>query len=365
MNRRAAYFTILITLLSSLFIVTCSKEYSYEGGTLTPAQSAAYTFIISGNNCAGAIVNGIYQAGKALDASNEVQLNVYVTKTGSYAQTFNNVNGISFSSSGIFTDTGRQAITLIGTGKPLSEGAFNFTTNGSVCGFLVKVAKAVSNVAGFSLVGAPGVCQSPVINGSYIYRTALTASNFVTLKVNVQSPGSYSVKSDTLNGISFEASGNFTSTGNQTLKLMGKGIPQQAGIFNFIFQGDSTGCSFNIEMINSQPFATYVIESGSGNPNPCISTVNGIYTANTVLNINCIIKINVFVTVVGNYTIQSNKVNGMQFSFTGTFASTGNQTVELQGNGTPVAIGTFLFTPQIVGPHPLGGQSCAVKVEVK
>lgn len=365
MKRNATSLSILLVVLSSLFVVTCSKEYSYEGGALPSSQSATYTIIASGNNCTGATVNGTYQAGKALESNNTVQLQVHVSQTGSYIQTTNTINGFSFASTGIFTDTGKQTITLIGTGKPLVEGDNTFYTTGSVCGFTIRVNKAASNLSGFTLTGSPDVCISPDIKGSYVSARPLSSTEYVYLKVNVRTPGPYVIKCDTINGMSFEASGTFATTGAQIVLLKGIGTPEHPGIFSFVPMSDTTGCSFNIEVINPHPLATYVLESAFGNPNPCISTVNGNYTAQTALNNSNTIKITVFVTVAGNFSIQSNSVNGMQFSYTGTFTSTGQQTVLLKGSGKPLSVGSFSFIPQIVGPHPLGGATCAVMVQVK
>jgi hypothetical protein len=55
------------------------------------------------------------------------------------------------------------------------------------------------------------------------------------------------------------------------------------------------------------------------------------------------------------------------FSSTGSFSDTGVQTVILTatGYGTPVHVGSFTMTPEIVGPAPLGGSSCDFLLAVK
>ena len=69
-------------------------------------------------------------------------------------------------------------------------------------------------------------------------------------------------------------------------------------------------------------------------------------------------------TVVGNFTISKNIIDGIKFSYTGSFTNTGIQLVTLPGNGTPTASGNFLFAPEIVGPHPLGGEGCGFNLVV-
>lgn len=91
----------------------------------------------------------------------------------------------------------------------------------------------------------------------------------------------------------------------------------------------------------------------------------GNYTSTTALTTSNKVSIRVYVTVIGNFTIATTSVNGITFSYTGSFATTGAQLVVLTGSGTPAAIGTFSFKPQIVGPHPLGGEFCNFDVEVK
>jgi hypothetical protein len=76
------------------------------------------------------------------------------------------------------------------------------------------------------------------------------------------------------------------------------------------------------------------------------------------------VSIRVYVSVVGNFAISSDVVNGMLFTYAGTFTATGTQFIALPGSGTPAASGSFVFIPQIVGPHPLGGQACGFNIIV-
>ena len=43
----------------------------------------------------------------------------------------------------------------------------------------------------------------------------------------------------------------------------------------------------------------------------------------------------------------------------------GDQYVTLTGTGTPVNKGAFTFIPNIVGPHPLGGEACGFVINVQ
>jgi hypothetical protein len=367
MNRSTSFLTLVaILMLPVLFFITCQKEYSYEGGPVsnTSSGTAVFTFVGAGSSCSGATVNGNYFAGTVLDASNTVQLQVDVTTPGTYTLSTSS-NGIKFSASGTFAGTGIQFITLTGSGTAVTEGTVSLHTPGSPnCTFTVIVNKAPVVQAGFILSGTPNACTTATVKGNYFPGVDLTASNTVTIDVNVSAVGAYTIKTDTIDGISFSASGTFTSTGAQTVILTGSGTPNTARNLTFTPRSGSSGCTFPIEVIPSGVLATYVLESGFGSPSPCIATFSGSYTAGSVLDNSNNVTIRVFVTVLGNFAIATDIVNGMIFTYSGTFTTTGLQFVTLQGSGTASAAGSFTFVPQIVGPHPLGGQSCGFSITV-
>jgi hypothetical protein len=219
-------------------------------------------------------------------------------------------------------------------------------------------------VAAYTLVGAPNTCQAFTTKGVYIAGTILNVANTVDVSVNVSSKGVYTLSTDTIDGISFSSTGTFTNTGIQTVTLSGNGTPVVPRNLTFTPQTGTSSCTFPLTVSNPEPLATYVLESGFGTPNPCTFTVQGSYTNNTALSSSNVVIIKTYVTVPGNFTIASDVVNGMMFSYTGTFSVTGPQFVSLQGTGTPLAAGVFTFIPAIVGPHPLGGQSCGFTITV-
>ncbi len=101
-------------------------------------------------------------------------------------------------------------------------------------------------------------------------------------------------------------------------------------------------CSCKKTVVDSStPLATYTLGTG-GN---CAATiVSGRYVADTALDASNTVTVAVEVSVAGPYWITTNTVNGMLFSSTGTFTSTGTQTAILNGTGTPTAIDTSAFT---------------------
>ena len=197
-----------------------------------------------------------------------------------------------------------------------------------------------TGTAVFTLTGAPGACATPVISGIYTAGAAMNASNTIILTVDVTTIGTYTLFTGTANGISFSGSGTFTITGSQIVVLTGSGTPIAAGTFNY--SAGTNGCSFPITANAAGSPAVFTLD---GAPNACTSpTINGSYTAGTALTGSNTVLLNVTVTIPGTYNITSATVNGFSFSGSGTLVA-GNQTITLNGSGTPSATGPAVFTP--------------------
>ena len=126
----------------------------------------------------------------------------------------------------------------------------------------------------------------------------------------------------------------------QPIILTGTGTPVAANTSSYSI--GTNGCSFSITAVAPPP-AAYTFTGAPGNCNPI--TVNGTYsTGNALSTIANTVTVEVNVTTAGAYTITTNTVNGMTFSKTGVFGSTGIQSVSLGGSGTPAAVGTNTFT---------------------
>ncbi len=353
-----------LLLICVVFFITCKKEYSYEGSLST--NTAVYKLVGVGGSCTGSVVNGKYYVGTSLNTANTIQLQVDVTTVGTYSLFTNTVNGIQFFGSGSFTNTGVQTIILTGNGTPLVDGSFNFTTPiNAGCFFTIIVKKAPIAMASFTLAGAPNSCTPAFVYGNYVAGTSLKNSNTVEVSVNVTAVGAYVLTTDTLDGIWFASTGTFTTTGNQVVTLAGFGTPDFARNLVFTPKADSSSCTFTVTVLTPGSPAIYVLESGFGSSNnPCIYTVSGTYNAAIPLSSSNTVSMKVFVSSVGSFTIATNTVNGLLFAYTGTFTTVGSQNVVLFGNGTPTVKGTYSFAPEIVGSHPLGGQTCAFSVMV-
>ncbi len=348
---------IFIAALLIFFCITCKKEYSYEGGPL-----ALYTLNGAPNECQNYVVLGNYYHGVSLDTTDVVKVIADVRLAGRYFIVSDTVDGISFSSSGTFMDTGFQPITLVGSGVPASIGSFTIEVLGdSSCTFSVNVNDLPQ--ATYTLSGTPNDCTAPIISGTYYTGKTLNDSNTVTENVLVAATGSYSISTNVIDGISFSASGVFAATGNQQIVLQGSGTINNSGRFYFTTTAVTSQCTFSIPVESNAPYASYVLESGL---DVCAEhTVSGSYIANTPLNIADSLTLEVYVSVVGNFTVATSKLNGIIFSNLGSFTTTGDQIIALYGKGTPVSSGTFTFVPEIIGYDPLGGESCGIDVTVQ
>lgn len=84
------------------------------------------TFVIESNGGAGtpcrSVLSGLYRSGEMLTSSHTLQLTVVVSRIGSYSIATATVNGFQFATTGSFTSTGMQQVTLAGIGTPLQRG---------------------------------------------------------------------------------------------------------------------------------------------------------------------------------------------------------------------------------------------------
>lgn len=312
---------------------------------------AAFTLESTAGNCGGIQVSGSYATATALNFTNTVKVNVNVTAIGTYSISTGAtpVNGMTFAAAGVFTTTGVQSVTLFGTGTPAANGntTVPITAGTSTCSFVIPV----GNPADGTLGGAPGSCTTAIVNGTYTAGVILTTANSVDIQVNVTTLGVYSITTNTVAGIKFAASGSFTTTGPQSLKLNGSGTPTASGAQTFTVTFGTSACTFVVPVAAPAGAAVYT-------PNCAGATVNGTYKAGTALTAANTIVIPVNTTTAGTYNITTTVTNGMIFTGSGTLAL-GAGTITLVGTGsTPIAAAT----PSNI-PIP-GATACNVAVTV-
>lgn len=205
----------------------------------------------SPTNCVGYTVNGNYVAGTTLTAANTLTFMVNVTVLGTYSLSVPSVNGVLFNGSGYFATLGPQTVTLSGFGTPAQPGVVTSdvgTISASTkCTFIYTVIPSGGNLnAVFTMSGAGGSCANFSTAGTYTSGTPMNGSNTATVDAIVTGTGIYTVSSNTVNGVTFVASGSFTQTGTRAVTLTAIGTPADAGTFTFSVTGGSSTCTFDL-----------------------------------------------------------------------------------------------------------------------
>ncbi len=214
------------------------------------------------------------------------------------------------------------------------------TITGTNINVPTQVACGSSPNALFTLNG----CQ---IFGDYTAGIGLTSANYIAVLVNVMAPGTYNISSDPVNGIQFAGSGTITQTGADTLYLPAVGTPAGNGSFNVNTNaGNGQTCTTVLTVGGPVPYAIFSL----GGPGNCPNlTVAGNYVVNYPLNQTNFVVLTVDVVSPGIYSITTGLINGMTFSGSGVFTTTGVLTVSLTGTGTPLTANTSTFIAQANG----------------
>lgn len=97
-----------------------------------------------------------------------------------------------------------------------------------------------------------GDCSEIVLNGSFESNTILGDSEYVTVKVNVTEIGNYEIRTNTLNGYSFSANGNFSTLGITEVKLKGLGTPEKEQTDKFSISYGGKTCQFNVNVTSKE-----------------------------------------------------------------------------------------------------------------
>lgn len=190
------------------------KEWKSVCGKL---GKATFTF-----NCETDVtIEGSLIEGKELNTSNYLSVKVNVTKPGEYTILGSTTNGYSFYHTGNFLNTGIYTIRIPGQGIPKVKGidSMSFTNNGVEIN-CVKQVEVLSGAGTYTMK-----CGTATSKGVYKVGVELTTDNFIELPIMVDKVGSWSITTNTVDGISFKAAGTFSTTGSMVVKLYGQGTP--------------------------------------------------------------------------------------------------------------------------------------------
>ncbi len=356
--------TAFYLLISTLALYSCQKEYSVENGNLK-LPTGSWEFKNAGAQYIGDMdtayiaANGntkeLHLIGTSADGSQTFHLHLFADtfKIGTYkaslfqssfnytsgaASLFNAnqlvgefiVNITSFGNNVISGNFSGSALDSSNKVVQLTEGKFTST---------ISISGTAGGVSSGVLGDSSGTCKPVVLNGAYSAGVALTSSNTVQLQVTVAVPGSYTISTSTVNGVTFSTGGTFTSVGAQTVTLIGSGTPTNSGNSDYSVTYGNNQCNFTINFSNP---STGTLGGGSGACTPF--TIGGVYQQGILLNPTNSVQLQVTVATPGNYSIATNTVSGIKFSASGNFPNTGLQIVTLAGTGTPSASGILAFS---------------------
>ncbi len=136
--------------------------------------------------------------------------------------------------------------------KNLSVFVVIFSLIFSACSKTVEVPLVLAEYS----LGNGDSCTGAVVSGRYVVDTALTDLNTVTIMVDVQIAGPYWISTDAVNGISFSKVDAFTTTGLQSVVLVGEGIPASLDTSNFTLtalNGFGGSCTFSVAIVPGIP----------------------------------------------------------------------------------------------------------------
>ena len=211
---------------------------------------------------------------------------------------------------------------------------------------LENISNVNNEALGILLADSAGNCSQAYVNGNYYISDTLNNTNYALIKVNVASVGRYVIKTNVNNGFFFKDSGYFNTTGVQQIELKGYGLPVVPDTTQFIFSFGNSSCSFNVNnVIDTSANPKNAFFKLYGTPNSCSNIkVSGKYISGTIVDTSHYIIAQVRAITTGAYTINTNVINGIKYTTTGSFSQKGLQAVKIPAMGTPQKNGVYGFS---------------------
>jgi hypothetical protein len=203
-----------------------------------------------------------------------------------------------------------------------------------------------------------GDCDPILVNGLYYKDTVMKASNFVDVQIDFTKIGIYNIKTDTVNGYSFVATGSTGTLGLNTVRLFGKGKPLAGGFDIFTVKFDGSQCSFTVSVTALTGGPTAAVYTFGTSPATCTGTVlGGTFVSGVPMAATNNVTIPVTVTTGGTYNITTT-ANGVTFSGSGTL-TTASTSIMLLATGTSAMSAIAVTTSY---PITSGTNSCSFDV---
>ena len=232
--------------------------------------------------------------------------------------------------------------------------AWSFTHNGAKFEGCVNSAyyEMTNGIKTLSIKGndIPGNSISlliPVPDGKLTAGSTYTAAQGAALSVDDKN-GNTHISNSSASSFSFTVTaitdtsitGSFTAslsdTSNANYVITNGNIKALIGKDNICIQNAGSGSGSNSGGTSSYS----LIASG---PNCSDVQIRGNYSTGSALGDTNTVSLKVNVSKIGTWSMTTATVNGMKFSGSGTFTTTGNQTIVLKGAGTPKDVGSIAF----------------------
>ncbi|GAB6009432.1 hypothetical protein [Dysgonomonas reticulitermitis] len=224
--------------------------------------------VIGPVDCSAIRINGSYIEGTLVTGNEYLEIDLEVTKKGSFVIAALSGNGYSFYYTGVALEIGSIRVKVPAQGTPalVRTDELKFSGISLVPGCVpeITVQKAIAEYT--------MVCSSAVLQGQYYKGRTLNLSSSpygphtITMNINISKPGSYDIYTETKNGIYFKGSGTFAGTGLQTVILYGHGTPTINEDFRIQIKANtllgSAECSLVIPII--LPAMTYAVIGQAG-----------------------------------------------------------------------------------------------------
>ena len=259
--------------IATLLFTSCAKEYSVETGGKKQAtgnwefkdSTREYMGVIDTAYIAEAgTMKQLNLLGKSLDGKENWNMRFYADtiKVGNYkasllqtsmkytggGKSIYEVNQVSGDFTGKITAISGNLITgtfsgsardSLGVLKKIFEGKFKATLK-----------TPVIEPESVGVLGSTnGNCDEVIISGEYRQGITLLPTNTVEVKVVVATPGTYTIYTNSVNGISFLSQGKFTTTGPQTVILKASGTPAFQGDQVFTLHYGNSQCAFKVNFL--------------------------------------------------------------------------------------------------------------------
>jgi hypothetical protein len=267
-----------IIFLAFLFFASCQKEISLEDGGISTVGSWQFTegsTLYTGNVDSAVISTaGVTKtlAIRGATANQAQKFSIVLSSAtsfavGSYKASLSQAEFRYFTpAKTIFQGdflTGEFVVDITSLANNTIEGTFSGQakdSSGTPVQILLGKFKSAIDLGGGGVSEATGTlnssgtaCAPIALNGVYTQGVALGSSNTIQVEVNVATAGSYTIATNTVNGVSFSGTGNFTATGIQNLILTGTGTPIDSALFTYSLSFKTSTCDFQVRYLPGTP----------------------------------------------------------------------------------------------------------------